>query len=122
MTKKNRPGHKLEVLCYPEYTFKLIEKIIYEIGTLGVRFNIINRVCINREFKKRNIEINKVNYEIKYKVSYFKSEQGIKVVNIKPEYEDLRKISDSTKLAIKQVQLLVQSKIKEIYDKFKPTN
>ncbi|MFX1389346.1 MAG: nickel pincer cofactor biosynthesis protein LarC [Promethearchaeota archaeon] len=118
ITKKNRPGYKLEVLCYPEHTFKLIEKIIYEIGTLGVRFNIINRICIAREFEKRSIEINYETYEVNYKVSYFKSEQGIKVVNIKPEYEDLKKISDTTKLAIKQVQLLAQSKIKEIYDKF----
>ena len=59
ITKKNRPGQVIKILCYPEYIFKIIEKIIQEIGTLGVRFNTINRVCINRRIEKKSIEINK---------------------------------------------------------------
>ncbi|MFX1488150.1 MAG: LarC family nickel insertion protein, partial [Promethearchaeota archaeon] len=43
-TKKNRPSHIIKVLCLPGYTFELIEKIIHELGTLGVRFNTLNRV------------------------------------------------------------------------------
>ncbi len=122
ITKKNRPGHKLEILCYPEHTFKLIEKIINEIGTLGVRFKIINRICINRKFQKRLIKINEKSYTLNYKVSYFESNKEINIVNIKPEYEDLKKISETTNLTIKQVQLIAQSNIKDIYDNFNIDN
>jgi uncharacterized protein (TIGR00299 family) protein len=122
ITKKNRPGHKLEILCYPEQTFRLIEKIIREIGTLGVRYNIINRVCISRRFEKKTIKINEKSYIINYKISYFESDKKMKIVNIKPEYEDLEMISKKTNLTIKKVQLIAQSKIKEIYENFNSIN
>lgn len=118
ITKKNRPGHIIKVLCYPEYTFKIIEKIIQELGTLGVRFNIIDRVCINRKIEKISIEINEKEFELNFKVSYIESDSGIEIVNIKPEYEDLKKISEVTGIALKRVQLIAQAKIKQIYNNY----
>ena len=119
ITKKNRPGHIIKILCYPEHVFKLIEKIIKELGTLGVRFNIINRVCINRKIERKSIEINEKVYELNYKISYMESESGIEIVNIKPEYEDLKKISEDTGLAVKKVQLIALAKVQQIYDKYR---
>jgi len=116
ITKKNRPGHVIKVLCYPEQIFKLIEKIIQELGTLGVRFNIINRVCINRKIEKKSIEINEKIYELNYKISFIELDKGIEIINIKPEYEDLKRISEDTGMAVKNVQLLAQAKIQQIYD------
>ncbi|MFX1304480.1 MAG: nickel pincer cofactor biosynthesis protein LarC [Promethearchaeota archaeon] len=116
ITKKNRPGHIIKVLCYPEHIFKLIKKIINELGTLGVRFNIINRVCINRKNERKSIEINEKIYELNYKISYIESDSGSEIVNIKPEYEDLKKISKDTGLAVKKVQLIAQAKIQQIYN------
>jgi uncharacterized protein (TIGR00299 family) protein len=116
ITKKNRPGHVIKVLCYPEHIFKLIEKIIQELGTLGVRFNIINRVCINRKIEKKSIEINEKIYELNYKISFIELDKGIEIINIKPEYEDLKRISEDTGMAVKNVQLLAQAKIQQIYD------
>ncbi len=119
MTKKNRPSHIIKILCYPEDVFKIIEKIVNELGTLGVRFNTINRMCVNRKIEKKTIEINDETYEIDYKISYIESDKGLEIVNIKPEYEDLKKISEDTDLTIKKLQLLVNSEIKKIYNSFK---
>ncbi|MFX0038476.1 MAG: nickel pincer cofactor biosynthesis protein LarC [Promethearchaeota archaeon] len=116
ITKKNRPGHIIKILCYPEQTFNLMEKIIHELGTLGVRFNIINRVCISRKIERKSIEINEKIYEIAYKISFTKSDKGLEIVNIKPEFEDLKKISQDTDLPIKKVQWIVNAEIKRIYD------
>jgi len=116
ITKKNRPGHIIKVLCYPEQIFKLIEKIVHELGTLGVRFNIINRVCISRKIERRSIEINEKTYEIDYKISFIQSDKGLEIVNIKPEYKDLKKISEDTGSTIKKVQLIVNAEIKQIYN------
>lgn len=118
ITKKNRPGHIIKVLCYPEYTFKLIERILQELGTLGVRFNIINRVCINRRIERKSINVNEKTYEINYKISFVESEKGIEMINIKPEYEDLKKISEETGITVRKIQLLVNSKLKQIYDNY----
>ncbi|MFX0000635.1 MAG: nickel pincer cofactor biosynthesis protein LarC [Candidatus Hodarchaeota archaeon] len=118
ITKKNRPGHIIKILCYPEYTFRLIEKIILELGTLGVRFNIINRVCISRRIERKQIHIKENTYEISYKISFIESEKGVEVVNIKPEYEDLKKISEDTGIPVKKIQFIVNEKIKQIYDNF----
>ncbi|MFX1418037.1 MAG: nickel pincer cofactor biosynthesis protein LarC [Promethearchaeota archaeon] len=116
ITKKNRPSHNIKILCYPDNAFNLIEKIIHEIGTLGVRFNIINRVCINRRIEKERVEINKNFYEINYKISFIESDKGSEIINIKPEYEDLRKISEDTGISIKKLQLIVQANLKKIYN------
>ncbi len=118
ITKKNRPGHIIKVLCYPEQTFKLIEKIVHELGTLGVRFNMINRVCVNRKIEKKCIEIKEKTYEIDFKISYIQSDEGLEIINIKPEYEDLKKISDETGLALKKIQLIVNAEVKQIYNSF----
>ena len=118
ITKKNRPGHIIKILCYPENAFKLIEKIIHELGTLGVRFNIINRVCVNRKIERKSIEINNKIYELNYKISIIESDDGMKIVNIKPEYENLKKISKDTGLPVKKVQLMAQAKMQQIYDNY----
>jgi uncharacterized protein (TIGR00299 family) protein len=118
ITKKNRPSHIIKILCYPEHTFKIIDKTVHELGTLGVRFNIINRICVDRKIEKKSIEINNKTYEVDYKISYIKSDKELEIVNIKPEYEDLKKISEDTGLTIKKIQLLVNAEIKQIYTDF----
>ena len=118
LTKKNRPSHVIKVLCYPEQIFDLIETIIHEVGTLGVRFNTVNRVCIERKVEKKNIQIDEKIYEVDYKISFIKSKKGVELINIKPEYKDLKKISISSGLSIKKVQLLAQAELKQIYDRY----
>ncbi|MFX0018236.1 MAG: nickel pincer cofactor biosynthesis protein LarC [Promethearchaeota archaeon] len=119
ITKKNRPSHVIKVLCRPENNFEIIETIISELGTLGVRFNTIKRVCIDRELITTKIQINGNEYDVRYKVSYFKTEKDKKVVNIKPEYEDLKKISMLTGRSVKDILIYAQSNLKNLYKNFK---
>ena len=115
ITKKNRPGHIIKVMCRPEYKFELIEKILEELGTLGVRINIVERVCVDRQNKHHEIEINGKNYELEYKISFIEMEGKKKIINIKPEYEDLKRISEISKLPIKKIQLFAQSQLEQLY-------
>jgi len=116
LTKKNRPGYIIKILCYPTQIFQLIKKIVHEVGTLGVRYNIINRVCVNRKIERKSIVINEKIYDLNYKISFTKSTSGIEIVNIKPEYNDLKKISKESGLSIRKVQLIAQEKLKKIYN------
>ena len=85
---------------------------------MGVRFKIINRVCVNRRFERKKIEINDDLYEISYKISFIESDKGIEIVNIKPEFDDLKKISELTGLAVRKIQLIALVKMKEFYNNF----
>lgn len=119
ITKKNRPGHVIKILCHPRNQFELMEKVIEELGTLGVRFSTINRVCVERKFEKRSIEINGNTHNLKYKISYIDSESGRKIVNIKPEYGDIKRISEESGLTLKEILFIAQEKIKNILDEFR---
>jgi uncharacterized protein (TIGR00299 family) protein len=118
VTKKNRPSHIIKVLCYPDYSFKLIEKMLRELGTLGVRINTIKRVCIERKIETMKIQIDGKNFNVRFKISYFQKDKEKIVVNIKPEYEDLKKISNQIGLPLKEILLKVQSTINQISQDF----
>ena len=49
LTKKNRTSQLIKILCHPAQKFKIMEKVIEELGTLGVRFHTIERVCVDRK-------------------------------------------------------------------------
>jgi len=118
ITKKNRPSHIIQILCYPEYTSKLIEKSIHELGTLGVRFNTINRVCVERIMEKRIIEVEGKKFDVNFKISYISSDKGKDIVNIKPEFEDIKKISEDLGIAIKKVEFIAQAHLEQLFHKY----
>jgi uncharacterized protein (TIGR00299 family) protein len=113
ITKKNRPGHIIKILCDPKHSFDLMYKTILELGTLGVRYYTSKRVCIDRKFEKCAIEINNEKYELTLKISYIPMRDYIKVINVKPEFEDLRRISKQTNLTIKEISTFCQSEVEK---------
>jgi len=115
ITKKNRPSHVIKIMCRPDIKFELIEKILEELGTLGVRINIVERVCIERQNMDHKIEINSKKYELNYKISFIDIEGKKKIINIKPEFEDLKRISELSGLPIKKIQLFAQSQLEQLY-------
>ena len=108
LTKKNRPSYIIKVLCHPKNTFKLIEKMIHELGTLGVRYYTMYRVCVERTQEKRSVEINGKNYEVNFKISFIESLNDKDIVNIKPEYEDIKRISEDSGIPVRKIQAILQ--------------
>ena len=117
ITKKNRTSHIIRVMCHPEKTFEIIEKMLDELGTLGVRINKVERVCIDRKTESHKILIKGVEYPLNYKISFMKIDDKKKIVNIKPEYDDLRRISNDSGLSIIKVQFFAQSQLEQLYKK-----
>jgi uncharacterized protein (TIGR00299 family) protein len=119
LTKKNRPSHLIKILCQPEDKFKIIELMIKELGTLGVRFTTINRVCVERTIETLQLSIKGEKVTVHYKISYIQEDEGKKIINIKPEYDDLKTISKKLNLPLNEVQMYAQSEIKHLYNKYK---
>ncbi|MHA1758320.1 MAG: nickel pincer cofactor biosynthesis protein LarC [Promethearchaeota archaeon] len=105
ITKKNRPGYLIKVYCDVDNKNQIIIKMLAELGTLGVRQILIDRFCVDRYEIKRDIQINEKKFSIQFKVSYITNSKGVKkIINIKPEYEDLKKISETLKLPLREIQ------------------
>lgn len=111
LTKKNRPSYIVKVLCEPEYKFEIMETIINSLGTLGVRYYTTDRICVEREIQQTSIHFEGKEYNVRVKVSYYIMENGKKIVNVKPEYDDLRKISQVTGSSVRELSQLLQPKL-----------
>ncbi|MBY9007947.1 MAG: nickel pincer cofactor biosynthesis protein LarC [Candidatus Lokiarchaeota archaeon] len=114
ITKKNRPGFIIKIITDSNSKFNIIEKLINNLGTLGVRYYDVNRICIERKISTLEINIDNKNYSVHYKLSYYMVENEKKIVNIKPEYNDLREISKETGYTIRKLQSLIQIKLHKI--------
>jgi pyridinium-3,5-bisthiocarboxylic acid mononucleotide nickel chelatase len=101
--KKNRPGVKLTILAKPGDKDRLIKIIFKDTTSLGVRFRRESRVILKREVKTFETSFGEVNA----KVSYFNDEK----VNIKVEYDDLKRLAFENKLSIKQISNEIDKQI-----------
>ncbi len=115
ITKKNRPGHVIKIICDPSHSYDFILKTLRELGTLGVRFYSSKRVCVARKIVKEKIEINDKWYELNFKISYIKNGEKTEVINVKPEFEDLSVICKDTSLTVKEILFYCQNVIEMLY-------
>lgn len=111
LTKKNRTSHLIKILCKQEHQFKIMQKTIEELGTLGVRFYEIDRICIDREINTLEVEIEGAKYHVRCKISFMNTEKGKKIINIKPEYEDLKLISKESNISVRKLHSIVNKEI-----------
>ncbi len=113
LTKKNRPGQVIKILCNPHLTFNIMEMVFEELGTLGVRFHTIERACVERKMEMKTIEINGVSYQLRYKLSFIETSAGKKIINMKPEFEDLREISEKSRIPVNKLLLIINRQLND---------
>ncbi|TFF63491.1 MAG: DUF111 family protein, partial [Promethearchaeota archaeon] len=86
---------------------------------LGVRYYTTDRICVDRELGTCTVELNGLDYDIRYKLSYYLIGNDKKIVNIKPEYDDLRKLRQQTGFSIKYLTQLLQAELNSLIKKNK---
>jgi len=104
--KKNRPGHLVSVLCRTDDRERMVRLLFRETTTLGLRVIPQERWVLDREFRQIETELGTV----RIKLGRLHGE----VVNIAPEYEDLKAISDQCGLPLKQVKQRVMDQLAEL--------
>lgn len=93
--KKGRPGTQISVLCPSDIRDQLIQLLLTETTTFGVRFYASDRVILNRNF-----------IEIKTKWGVIKAKQGYlngKLIKTVPEYEDCKAIAEKNGIPFQSV-------------------
>lgn len=113
ITKKNRPVNIIRILSDIVKTDILIDKLFKETGTSGIRINEINRIMLKRNIIIIEVAINYSKYDIRVKITRDSSNN---IINIKPEFNDLKKIAEIEESSLKAIRELVMF---QIYKKFK---
>ena len=116
ITKKNRPVNIIRVISDIVKTNSLIDKLFKETGTSGIRINEINRITLERNIIIIKVTINHSKYDVKVKIT---KDSSNNIINIKPEFDDLKKISILENSSLKTIQEMVMY---QIYKKFKASN
>ena len=102
--KKNRPATMISILCETEKREVLTELLYTETSTLGVRIREIESDCLPREIVKVETEFG----EVDVKIAKFKD----KIVNAKPEYEQIREIALKSNKSLRKLKREVINKLK----------
>ena len=101
--KKGRPSIKISVLCTLDKVEKVKEVLFRETTTLGTRNFEVHKTMLERKFVKANTSYG----EITVKEAYYKGEK----IKSKLEYEECKKIAQSTGMSISKVYEKLRSEI-----------
>jgi len=93
--KKNRPATKLTVLAHPPNRDKIINCIINQTTTFGVRFYEVERRKLSREF----VTVNTQYGQVRMKLGIL----GDEIIKAMPEYEDCKRLAERNGVPIKSV-------------------
>jgi uncharacterized protein (TIGR00299 family) protein len=108
--KKNRPATKISVLCNPEEVELYASEIMNQTSTIGVRVINSNKLMLKREIRDFKIKIQDKEFVVQGKIAYNKEGE---IAHFKPEFDDVKKITNETGLTVNDVILKVRSLMKE---------
>ena len=101
--KKNRPAVLLTLLCSADDEIKMARLLLRETTTLGVRATRTRRWLLPREIREVQTEYG----PIRVKLARWEGQ----VINVSPEYEDLKAIAERTGEPLKTVRRQVLEQI-----------
>jgi uncharacterized protein (TIGR00299 family) protein len=106
--KKNRPGVLITLLASPERADALMRLLLEETPTLGVRYSLMNRRCLQREVQTVQTEYGAV--RVKY------ARDGARLLHLAPEYEDCAALARKTNAPLHAIMHAALQKARESGD------
>lgn len=103
--KKNRPATMISILCESVEQEVFNELLYTETSTLGVRIREIKRDCLPRETVPVETDYGAVDVKI--------AEFNGKIVNAKPEYDQISKIAVKSKVPLREIEREILKKLEE---------
>lgn len=93
--KKRRPAAQLQVLCRGDLKKKIIDKILKETPTFGVRYYPVERVILDRKFKTVQTKYG----AIRVKMGFLDGN----LIKTVPEYEDVKKLARQNSVPLVEI-------------------
>ncbi len=111
ITKKGRPTNLVSVICSDENVDTIVDTLVLETGTLGIRISESNRFTVPRTIHTVSLTLNGKSFQINYKKSFFKGKTDFKI-----EFDDLKNVSNTIKKSIKATESLLRKEIEKLED------
>jgi len=109
ITKKGRPTNLVSVICDNMTMDEIVDTLVLETGTLGIRISESSRFVVPRSIHDVSVIINDQSFKVNYKKSSFKGKTDFKI-----EFDDLRIVSDSIGKSIKETDSILRQEIKKL--------
>ncbi|MDH3361064.1 MAG: nickel pincer cofactor biosynthesis protein LarC [Nitrosopumilus sp.] len=109
ISKKGRPTNLISVICTEENVDKIIDILVMETGTLGIRVLDSNRFIIPRKIYDVSIILDGQSFQVRYKQFSYKQKTNFKI-----EFDDLKRISSILDKSIKETELLLRKEIEKL--------
>jgi uncharacterized protein (TIGR00299 family) protein len=104
--KKNRPAVMLSVLAPVHYESHLINIVMRETSTLGVRVRPVSRHIAQRDMAEVESSLGRVRVKIKL----FSG----KILDVSPEYEDCRRIAVERNIPLQEVLRIIEGESRQL--------
>ena len=108
ITKKGRPTNLVCVICDESVVDTIIDTLVLETGTLGIRISDSNRIIVPRTNHSFSLAFGGKSFEVNYKKSSYKGKTHFKI-----EFDDLKNISSSLDKSIIDVEAFLRREIEK---------
>ena len=105
ITKKGRPTQLISVICNVQNTNSLLNILISETRTLGVRIRTSERYIVPRKILESDVTLENQKFTIHYKISDSD--------HFKLEFEDVKSISNALNISFNKTEELLKEQIKK---------
>jgi len=109
ISKKGRPTNLVSVICTEENVDEILDILVMETGTLGIRISDSNRFIIPRIIRTVSISLNGQSFDVHCKYYSYKGKTDFKL-----EFDDLKKISTDLDKSIKETESLLRKEIEKL--------
>jgi len=109
ITKKGRPTNLVSVICDSDTMNSIMELLVAETGTLGVRVRSSQRYIVPRTVKTISVDVQGQSFDVRYKTR--ESLNGDP--HFKIESDDIKEISSTLNFSFKETEELLNQEIRK---------
>jgi len=108
ITKKGRPTNLVSVICDSDTMNSIMDLLVTETGTLGVRVRTSERYIVPRAVKTLSVNIQGQNFDVRYKTRDLNNGSHFKI-----ESDDIKEISGVLSISFKETEELLNQEIRK---------
>jgi len=107
ITKKGRPTNLVSVICDSDTMNSIMELLVTETGTLGVRVRTSERYIVPRSVKTISVDIKGQSFDVRYKTRDLNNGSHFKI-----ESDDIKEISGVLSISFKETEELLNQEVR----------
>jgi len=108
ITKKGRPTNLVSVICDSDTMNSIMDLLVTETGTLGVRVRTSERYIVPRDVKTLSVNIQGQSFDVRYKTRDLNNGSHFKI-----ESDDIKEISSALSISFKETEELLNQEVRK---------